>query len=424
MWFDKIIAIFKAKDLRNKILFVLAMMVVFRLAANIPIPGIDREKLALFFQKNQFFGLMNLFTGGALENLSIAMLGLGPYITAIIIMQLLTLIFPRLEEMYKEEGEAGRQRFNQYARILTVPLAALQSFAMLNLLRNQGALGQLSISQLIVSIVVITAGSIFLMWIGELITEKGIGNGISLLIFAGIVARFPVSIRETILTWDPTRLPSYILFVVLALFITMATVVVQESRRNVPISYAKRIRGHRMYGGAQTYLPMMLNPAGVIPIIFALSIMMLPQMLGSIFSQSSIPYLSSFASTLNEIFKNPWIYGLFYFVLVVLFTYFYTAVTFDPKNVAENLQKMGGFIPGLRPGRQTSEFLSFILNRVLLVGALFLGLIAIMPYIVQAITGIGTFRFITGGTALLIVVSVVLETVKEIQSQLEMREYE
>ncbi|MCD6094867.1 preprotein translocase subunit SecY [bacterium] len=424
MWFDKIIAIFKAKDLRNKILFVLAMMIVFRLAANIPIPGIDREKLALFFQKNQFFGLMNLFTGGALENLSIAMLGLGPYITAIIIMQLLTLIFPQLEEMYKEEGEAGRQRFNQYARILTVPLAALQSFAMLNLLRNQGALGQLSLSQLIVSVVVITAGSIFLMWIGELITEKGIGNGISLLIFAGIVARFPVSIRETILTWDPTRLPSYILFVILALFITMATVVVQESRRNVPISYAKRIRGHRMYGGVQTYLPMMLNPAGVIPIIFALSIMMLPQMFGSIFSQSSIPYISSFASTLNEIFKNPWIYGFFYFVLVVLFTYFYTAVTFDPKNVAENLQKMGGFIPGLRPGRQTSEFLSFILNRVLLVGALFLGLIAIMPYIVQAITGIGTFRFITGGTALLIVVSVVLETVKEIQSQLEMREYE
>jgi len=424
MWFDKIIAIFKAKDLRNKILFVLAMMAVFRLAANIPIPGIDREKLALFFQKNQFFGLMNLFTGGALENLSIAMLGLGPYITAVIIMQLLTLIFPRLEEMYKEEGEAGRQRFNQYARILTVPLAALQGFSMLRLLQNQGALEPLPFSQLIVSIVVITAGSIFLMWIGELISEKGIGNGISLLIFAGIVARFPVSIRETILTWDPTHLPSYILFVILALFITMAVVVVQESRRNVPISYAKRIRGHRMYGGAQTYLPMMLNPAGVIPIIFALSIMMLPQMFGSLFSQSSIPYLSSFASTVNEIFKNPWIYGFFYFVLVVLFTYFYTAITFDPQNVAENLQKMGGFIPGLRPGRQTSEFLSFILNRVLLVGALFLGLIAIMPYIVQAITGIGTFRFITGGTALLIVVSVVLETVKEIQSQLEMREYE
>lgn len=423
MWYDKILAIFKNRDLRNKVLFVLAMMIVFRLAANVPIPGVDKEKLENFFQANQFFGLMNVFTGGALENFSIVMLGLGPYITATIIMQLLTLIFPNLKEMYQESGEEGRKKFNQYARLLTVPLAILQSFAMIRLLQSQQALGSLSTLDLITSIITMTAGCVFLMWIGELITEKGIGNGISLLIFAGIVAGIPSSIIQVISTWDPSQLPSFILFAIVSIIMIVAVIIVNEARRNVPVSYAKRVRGHKMYGGVQTHLPMMINPAGVIPIIFALSIMMLPGMFGSMFADSSISWLATLANTLNNIFQNSLIYGICYFILVVLFTYFYTAVTFDPQNVAENLQKMGGFVPGLRPGKQTADFLKKILNRVLLVGAIFLGLIAVMPSLIQGVTGIQAFSFAIGGTSLLIIVSVVLETSKQIKSQLEMREY-
>lgn len=424
MWYDKITAIFKYRDLRNKVLFVLAMMVVFRLAANIPIPGVDRNALASFFETNQFFGLMNVFTGGTLENLSIVMLGLGPYITATIIMQLLTLIFPKLKEIYQESGEEGKRKFTQYGRILTVPLAGLQSFAMLRLLQSQGALGEFTSSSLITSIITITAGCVFLMWIGELITEKGIGNGISLLIFAGIISSVPSQIGQTIITWDPSQLPSWLLFFIASIIIIIGVVIINEARRNVPVSYAKRIRGRRMYGGAQTYLPMMLNPAGVIPIIFALSIMMLPGMFASMFVDTSIPVVSSFANILNNLFQNQLIYGICYFVLVVLFTYFYTAVTFDPNSIAENLQKMGGFIPGLRPGKQTADFLHYILNRVLLIGAFFLGFIAVMPSIIQGFTGITTFNFAVGGTSLLIIVSVILETSKQIKSQLEMREYE
>ncbi len=424
MWTDKIVAILKARDLRNKILFVLAMMVVFRLVAAIPIPGIDAQKLAAFFHQNQFFGLMNIFTGGALQHFSVVMLGIGPYITATIIMQLLTLVFPRLEEMYKEEGEAGQRKFNQYARILTVPLAILQSFAMIKLLENQKVITVFTPLKLVTSISVITAGSVFLMWLGELITEKGIGNGISLLIFAGIIAGVPSSIRQAIQTWDPTQLPMWILFGLSSFVITIGVVIVNEARRNVPISYAKRIRGHRMYGGVQTYLPMMINPAGVIPIIFAMSIMLLPGMFGTIFSKISIPVISTLAVYVNAVFQKKVIYDIFYFVLVVAFTYFYTAVTFDPDNISENLQKMGGFIPGIRPGKQTADFIRHILHRVLFVGAIFLGLIAILPSIIQGLTHISTFSFAIGGTSLLIIVAVVLETVEKVESELEMRHYE
>jgi len=430
MWFNKVLAIFKYKDLRSRVLFVLGMMMVFRIAANIPIPGVDIQKLKEFFAASQFFGLMNIFTGGALEKLSIVMLGMGPYITAIVIMQLLSLIFPRLEEMYKEEGEAGRQKFNQYARILTVPLSALQGFAMLKLLQRQGALGGFSLSTLLTSVLTITAGSVFLMWIGELITEKKIGDGISLLILAGILADTPGSIRQIIATWEPSQLLSYFLFLIASLAIIICVVIINEARRNVPVSYAKRVRGHRMYGGVQTFLPMMINPAGVMPIIFALSLLMLPGMLGSLISNSSIIWLAKFANVLNALFQNQWLYNIFYFLLVFLFTYFYTSVTFDPDNVAENLQKMGGFVPGLRPGKQTADFLHHILNRVLVLGAIFLGFIAISPFIVQTLiqkfTGveITAFRFAIGGTSLLIIVSVILETSKQIRSQLEMREYE
>ncbi len=424
MWQQKLIQIFKIPDLRKKIIFVLMMLVIFRIAANIPVPGIDVERLRQFFASNQLFGLMNIFTGGAMSNLSIAMLGLGPYITAVIIMQLLTMIFPQLEAMYKEEGEKGRQKFNQYGRILTVPLAILQSYGMIVLLTRQGIIPPLSFLQLVTNVLVITTGTVFLMWLGELISEKGIGNGVSLLIFAGIVARVPVSIRQLIATWDPSRFPSLIAFFLLALVIIGAVVFITEGRRNIPVSYAKRVRGHRVYGGVSTYLPLNVNPAGVIPIIFALSIMLFPGMVANFLIGSSKAWLASLAQSVNHLFQNQWFYGFLYFILVVLFTYFYTAVTFDPKKVAENLQKMGGFIPGIRPGKPTSDFLYYILNRVLLIGAVFLGTVAVLPSIVQGITGITSFGFLVGGTALLIVVSVALETVRQIDAQLTMRDYE
>ncbi|MDD5552007.1 MAG: preprotein translocase subunit SecY [Candidatus Pacebacteria bacterium] len=424
MWTKKFLEIFKHKDLRKKILFVFVMMVIFRAAASIPIPGIDAARLSAFFSRNQFFGLMNIFTGGALERLSVVMLGIGPYITAIIIMQLLTLVFPRLEELYKEEGEEGQRKFNQYARILTVPLAILQSFAMLKVLQGQKVIVGFTTFHLITSIITITAGAMFLMWIGELITEKGIGNGISLLIFAGIISGVPASIRQSAITWDPSQLPAWLAFIAVALIIMVGVVIINEARRNVPVSYAKRVRGHKMYGGVQTYLPMMVNPAGVMPIIFAMSIMLIPGMLGSAFKGSSITFLATVANFLNNLFQRQLVYGLSYFILVVLFTYFYTAVTFDPNNVSENLQKMGGFIPGIRPGENTANFLRHILNRVLFVGAIFLGIIAVMPSVVQGLTGISTFGFVLGGTSLLIIVAVVLETMAQIKGELEMRSYE
>ena len=422
-WLNKVIQIFKIRDLRNKILFVLGILVIFRIMANIPVPGIDIENLRSFFGQFQMFGLLNIFTGGALENLSIAMLGLGPYITAVIIMQLLTMIFPQLEKMYKEEGEAGRQKFNQYARLLTVPFAMLQSFGMLTLLQRQQVIDPLSPTLLFTSILTVTAGCVFLMWLGELISEKGIGNGISLLIFAGIVTRLPMDIRQILITWDPARIPSYLLFFGMALLIITGVVLINEGRRNIPVSYAKRVRGMKMYGGVSTYLPLNVNPAGVIPIIFALSIMLFPSMIAN-FLAGAGGVVGSVAQSIGVWFTNPWVYGVLYFILVILFTYFYTAVTFDPKAIATNLQKMGGFVPGIRPGESTANFMYYILNRVLLIGALFLGTIAVLPSIVGGITGVMVFRFLIGGTALLIVVSVVLETMRQIKAQLQMREYE
>jgi len=422
-WLNKVIQIFKIRDLRNKILFVLGILVIFRIMANIPVPGIDIENLRSFFGQFQMFGLLNIFTGGALENLSIAMLGLGPYITAVIIMQLLTMIFPQLEKMYKEEGEAGRQKFNQYARLLTVPFAMLQSFGMLTLLQRQQVIDPLSPTLLFTSILTVTAGCVFLMWLGELISEKGIGNGISILIFAGIVASLPMDIRQILITWDPARIPSYLLFFGMALLIIAGVVLINEGRRNIPVSYAKRVRGMKMYGGVSTYLPLNVNPAGVIPIIFALSIMLFPSMIAN-FLAGAGGVVGSVAQSIGVWFTNPWVYGVLYFILVILFTYFYTAVTFDPKAIATNLQKMGGFVPGIRPGESTANFMYYILNRVLLIGALFLGTIAVLPSIVGVITGVMIFRFLIGGTALLIVVSVVLETMRQIKAQLQMREYE
>lgn len=358
------------------------------------------------------------------------MLGLGPYITAVIILQLLTMIFPQLERMYKEEGEQGRQKFNQFGRILTVPLAAMQGFAMLTLLQRQSPpVVEFSSSVvLLAAILSITAGAVFLMWLGELITEKGIGNGVSLLIFAGIIADFPMSIYRSYFDIEssPEKTFSYLFFFILALVIIFGVVLVNEARRNIPVSYAKRVRGMKMYGGVSTYLPLNLNPAGVIPIIFALSIMLFPGMIAS-FLGGAGGIIGNIAQSIGSFFdpqRNLLGYGFFYFLLVVLFTFFYTAVTFDPKAISTNLQKMGGFVPGIRPGSSTASFLKYILNRVLLFGALFLGTIAVMPFMVSAVTSVQTFSFLIGGTSLLIIVAVVLETVKQIKAQLQMRDYD
>lgn len=423
MWYEKILFLFKNKELRNKIIFILFLFVVFRIAANIPIPGIGLENLRRFFAENQVFGLLNIFSGGALSNFSIVLLGLGPYITATIILQLLTMIFPVLEKMYKEEGEAGRKKFNQYGRLLTIPLAAFEGYGMLTLFARQGIITGLSPMVLFSSILTIVAGSMFLMWIGEIITEQGMGNGISLLIFAGIVASLPVNIFQTFVSWDTSKIPSYALFFVLSVVIIAGVVLITEARRNIPVSYAKRVRGSKMYGGGSTYLPLNVNPAGVIPIIFALSILLFPGMIAGFLGGVS-GVVGNIATSVVGFFNDVWVHGILYFLLVILFTYFYTAVTFDPKTIAENLQKMGGFIPGVRPGESTANFLKHILNRVLFTGAISLGLIAVLPSIVAGLTGVTGFTFLIGGTSLLIVVSVVLETMRQVKAQLEMREYD
>lgn len=418
---DKISKIFKIKDLRNKVFFVLALLVVFRVAAAIPVPSIDTSRLKDFFANNQLFSLISLFTGGGLSSLSVVMLGLGPYITSSIIMQLLTMIFPSLEQMYKYGGEAGRAKFNQFSRLFTVPLALLQGYGFLLLLSRQGVLLPLSPLQWASSLAVIAAGAIFLMWLGELITEKNIGNGTSILIFAGIVAHFPVSLQRTAATFDYSQLFTYIGFALVALIVIAGVVYLTEAQRNIPINYAKRVRGFKMYGGVSTYLPMRVNNAGVMPIIFALSILLFPGMIANFFASSRIAAISKIAGLFNGFVQNQTFYALAYFFLVVVFTYFYTAITFDPKSISENIQKQGGYIPGIRPGQATAEFLIHLLNRITLVGAIFLGIIAILPNVVQGFTGITTFTI--GGTSILIVVSVVLEVLKQIDAQISMYEY-
>ncbi len=420
--FRKLSLLFTIPDLRKNVFFVLAMLVVFRVFASIPVPGVDKARLAQFLSSNQFFGLFNIFSGGVLDNLSIVMLGVGPYITASIIMQLLTILVPQLKEMYHEEGEAGRARFNQYSRLLTVPLAFLQGYGLLVLLIRQQVIPPLDLFSYAANIIIITAGTLFLMWLGELITEKGLGNGISLLIFAGIVSQLPRAIQQELFSFSFERLPGIIAFLVVGVVVIAGVVVISEGQRNIPVSYAKRVRGMRVYGGVSTHLPLRVNQAGVIPIIFAISVILFPGLIGSFFAGVPNAAVQRVSQFLISLFNNQWIYGSAYFLLVFAFTYFYTAVTFDPQAIADNLQKQGGFIMGVRPGRQTADFLVQILSRITLAGGLFLGAIAILPLVIQGILDIRALTL--GGTALLIVVSVVLETLKQVNAQLAMREYE
>jgi len=417
----KIKLIFGDEGLRKRIIFVLGAIALFRVLANIPIPGVDALRLEAFLSDNQFFGLLNVFSGGGLANLSIVMLGVGPYITASIIMQLGTIMSPRLKTLYQEEGEAGRMKFSQYSRLLTIPLAVIQGFGFLILLQRQGILVDLSTIDLGINIIVITAGSMLLTWIGELISEFGIGNGVSLIIFAGIVSALPGALLNLYLTYDPSQIPLYAMFVVVGLVVTMGVVVITEAERPIPVTYAKQVRGNKTYGGVSTYLPLRLNQAGVIPIIFALSILLFPQMIANFLLQVDNITVQIFAQRVIDFLALGWVYALMYFVLVFGFTYFYTAVTFDPDSIANNLQKSGAFVPGVRPGQSTSLYIARILTRLTLFGATFLGLIAILPLGLQAVTDRPELAI--GGTALLIVVSVVIDLVKKVESQVSAREY-
>ncbi len=419
--------IWKSPDLRGRIIFTLAVIFIVRVLAFIPVPGADPTALKNLFSGSQSLGqilnLLDLFSGGTLLRFSIVALGLNPYINASIIMQLMGMVIPQIEELQKE-GEYGRQKINQYTRILTVPLALVQSYGVVILIRHTAPqfLGAINPLSLVTIILTMTAGTILMMWLGEIITEQGIGNGISILIFAGIVARIPISLGQTASIFNSQNFSTVALLVVVGLIVIVATVIINEGQRRVLVQYARRVRGNRLYGGQTTHLPIRVNQAGVIPIIFAISLTLIPTMLGAFFSTSSNQVVAHAATSIQNIFNNTYYNSTIYFVLVLVFTYFYTAVTFNPTKVADEIKKYGGFIPGIRPGKATAEYLGFISNRITLLGGVFLGLIAVLPFIARDVSGISTIAL--GGTGLLIVVSVVIETAKQLESQLIMRSYE
>jgi preprotein translocase subunit SecY len=421
--FESLLNAFRAPDIRRRILFVLGLLIVFRLLAAVPVPGIDKDQLAAFVKNNPLFGLLDLFSGGGLASFSVVALGMNPYINASIIMQLMTGVVPSLQALSRE-GEYGRNRINQYTRYLAVPLAVLQSYGFLALLNAQGVLTgvfQLSSFETLTQIVTLTAGSVALMWVGELITERGIGNGISFIIFAGIVSRAPSAITGFFASPNPT---AFIAFAILAIAAVGVIIYIQEGQRRIPVQYASRVRGRRMYQGGQTFLPLRVNQAGVIPIIFSVSILLFPQQLASYFTSSEIGIVKDIANGIVS-FMNPQsiVYIVLYFLLTMGFTYFYTAFTFKPDETAEQLRKNGGFIPGIRPGRPTQDYLSRVVTRITFAGALFLAIVAVSPSVMAlALPDLATLGL--GGTSLLIVVSVVVETMKQIEAQLMMRNYE
>ncbi len=419
---SKLGMIFENKGLRNRILFVLGALFISRLLASIPIPGIDPAKLAVFFSGNDFLSFLNVFSGGGMSKLSIVMLGVGPYITASIIMQLLTMMSAKMKSMYQEEGEIGRKKFTQISRALAVPIALIQGFSFLKLLESSAVISHIGVFDFSLNLLIIIAGSMLLMWIGELMTEFGIGNGTSLLIFAGIVSGLPTMISQVSLSFSADQIMSYLALAILFVVVIYGVVFISEAERPIPVTYAKRITGSKVSGGVSTYLPLRLNQAGVIPIIFAMSILLFPQIILKYVSQiATNNTVKDVSISIVDFLTNNLTHGILYFVLVVLFTYFYTAVTFDPDQISKNLQQSGAFVPGVRPGQSTSEYLAKVLTRITLVGALFLGVIAVLPLIVQSFSGISSVA--VGGTALLIVVSVVIDLINKIQAQITMREY-
>ncbi|MDP4030774.1 MAG: preprotein translocase subunit SecY [Patescibacteria group bacterium] len=412
--------VWKARDLRRKFLITLAILAIFRLLAVIPVPGIDRQALAQLFSGNQILGLLDIFSGGTLANFSILALGLAPYINASIVLQLLTMIFPKLEALSKE-GEFGREKINQYTRLLTVPLSAVQAVGMVALLKNQQIISFAQPLSVVNVVFTMIAGTMLLVWLGELLTEFGVGNGISVLIFAGIVGRLPISLLQTGAISQTLSMFNLVIFIALALAVIVGIVYVNEATRQITVRYARRPTSAT--GGQSTHLPLRVNQAGVIPIIFAVSLVVMPSIVGGYLLQLNQPQIAAVASFLTTTFDpNRWSYHVIYFFLVFGFTYFYTAVTFNPDKISDEIKKYGGFIPGIRPGRATADYLSFVLNRITLAGGLFLGAVAVLPSLVQGATGISTLTL--GGTGILIVVSVVLEISKNLESQLIMRNYD
>lgn len=409
----------RVSDLRQKFIYTALLLAVFRIGSFVPVPGVNAEALAasLGVGEGNIFGFLNLFSGGALGRFTIFAMGVNPYITASIILQLLTVVVPSLEEMAKEGGE-GRQKLQQYTRYGTAVLGVVQAVGITALARNLGVILDPTWAKLLLVVTTLTAGSVFLMWLGEKITERGIGNGISLLIFAGIVAELPIGTINLIRAVGEGGVHplSLILFIVLGLAVIAAVVMVQQGQRRIPVQYAKRVVGRRMYGGQSTHIPMRVNQAGVIPVIFASSVLMFPLTIAQ--------FIPAFGFVERVIGYGTFGYNFLYFLLVIFFTYFYTAVTFNPVEVADNLKKHGGFIPGMRPGRPTAAYLDKVLTRLTLAGALFLGIIAVLPYIMAGITRMPTAFIFFGGTGLLIVVGVALDTMKQIEAQLLMRHYE
>ena len=413
---------FRAPDLRAKILFTLAMLLVFRFLAHVPLPGVDQTQLASILQNNQLLSLLDLFSGGGLSRFSVVALGVNPYINASIIMTLLNQTIPALERLSKE-GEYGRNKINSYTRMLTVPLALLQGVGVSVFMQRSGVLadfGPANLGLTLAILATLTAGTLILMWLGELISERGIGNGISFIIFAGIVGRLPTTVNQTLQV--QTNYFALAVYAIIAVLVIAAIVFIQEGQRRVPVQYAKRVRGTRMYSGGATHIPLRVNSAGVIPIIFAISILLLPSQVAQYFTNSDTEWLKNLATGIVNAFQNTVLYNGAYFVLVVAFTFFYTAFTFIPNDVADNIKRYGGFIPGIRPGRPTAEFLGRVVTRITIAGALFLGIVAVMPTLIGDLTGVQTLRL--GGTSILIVVGVVVETMKQLEAQLLMRSYE
>ncbi len=415
--------IFNSPDLRNKILFTIGLLTVTRIAAHIPMPGVSLDNIAEYFSNNQLFGLLDVFSGGTISNFSIVLMGVGPYINASIIMQLMTMIVPSLESLSKE-GQEGRDKINQYTRLLTIPLAILQSYGTIALLTQQGVISGLAGYSLVLALITATAGCIFLMWLGELITENGIGNGVSLIITVGIIAGIPTQLRNNLALAqaDPSKWWTFAAILVLIVVMIAIIVYVNEAQRNVSVTYARQVRGNKTYGGSETYLPLRVTTAGVIPIIFAISIMVFPNVIANFFGSAETQWIAEGAKWLQELFNNQTFYGIFYFLMVIIFTFFYTSVIFTPDQIAENMQKQGGFIPGVRPGSQTEKFLSDTMLRLTVIGAAFLGFIAVAPLIME--WALSTSNLLITGTGLLILVAVTIDTIKQIKSNILMRSYE
>ena len=421
---DSLVTAFRAPDIRRKILFTLGILFIFRVLTNVPVAGVDQARLSQLFESNQLLGLLDLFSGGGLATASIIGMGVNPYINASIIMQLMQGVIPSLGELARE-GEYGRNRLNQYTRLLTVPMAFAQGYGFSVLLAANGVIPQnpffsFETLSLLLSW---TAGTILLMWLGELISERGLGNGISFIIFAGIVGRIPHQAGGVVT--GPDGLLRIIPFIIIGIVVIAGVVFINEGQRRIPVQYASRVRGRRMYQGQTQYLPLKVTMAGVIPIIFAISILLFPAQIAQYFTASEIPWVKSAADWIvqNLSQNNVWVYGILYFALVVFFTYFYTAFQFRPDQTADYLRKNGGFIPGIRPGKPTEEFLARVTNRITLGGALFLASLAVLPLVVSAAIP-GTEALQLGGTSILIVVSVVVETMKQLEAQMLMRHYE